>query len=182
MSKPVVAVLIVLALTSVTGVSHAVEGELTLGLGPGFTDLPARGEEGQGGFGGGLYAEYRFNLFWGMTAGGYHSYQLSEGKSDLPGQSISSGWVGVIYNLDVATYVPFVTLGPTFFVSSPELEDGQGRKVDAGARLGVGVDWRRYRHWSIGAEIDLHAFATDLGNYPVYLTSMLRMNYHLDLF
>ena len=88
----------------------------------------------------------------------------------------------VLYNIDVATYVPFVTLGPTLYISSPALEDQEGRKVDAGARVGIGVDWRRYRTWSIGAEVDIHAFATDLGKYPVYLTSMLRVNYHLDLF
>ena len=181
MSKPVVAVLTVLALTSLPAVSAAIEGELTLGVGPGFTDLPTRGSEGQSGFGGGAFAEYRFDLFWGVTGGAYHSYQLSRPGDELGGQAITSAWLGVIYNLDVATYVPFVTLGPTIFLSSPELEDEKGRKVDAGARLGVGVDWRRYRDWSVGVEIDLHAFATDLGKYPVYLTSMLRVNYHIDL-
>jgi hypothetical protein len=181
-SKPVVAVLIVLALAALPAVSHAVEGELTLGLGPGFTDLPTHGPDGQPGFGGGLYAEYRFNLWWGMTGGAYHGYQLSDRANELPGQSITSAWVGVLYNIDVATYVPFVTLGPTLYISSPALEDQEGRKVDAGARVGIGVDWRRYRTWSIGAEVDIHAFATDLGKYPVYLTSMLRVNYHLDLF
>jgi hypothetical protein len=161
--------------------ADAVEGELTLGLGPAFTDLPARGETGQEGLGAGFYAEYRFDLFWGITAGGSYSYQLSDPAHDLAGQTIGSAWVGVLYNLDVATYVPFVTLGPTLFFSSPQLED-EGAAVDAGARLGIGVDWRRYRLWSIGGEIDIHAFATNLDQYPVYLTSMLRLNLHIDLF
>lgn len=182
MSKPLVAVLTVLALTALPAVSGAIEGELTLGLGPGFTDLPTRGDDGQAGFGGGAHAEYRFNLFWGMAGGAYHSYQLSDHGNELAGQSISTAWLGVLYNLDVATYVPFVTFGPTVYLSSPELQDDEGRKVDAGARLGLGVDWRRYRNWSVGLEIDIHAFATDLGRYPVYLTSLLRMNYHIDLF
>lgn len=182
MSKPLVAVLIVLSFAVIPATADAVEGELTLGLGPGFTDLPVRGPDGQAGLGGGAYAEYRFDLFWGLTAGAYHSYQLSDSKNELGGQGISSIWAGVLLNLDVATYVPFVTLGPTLYLSSPKLEDGMGRDVNAGARFGIGVDWRRYRYWSVGVEMDVHAFATDLGNYPVYLTSFLRVNYHIDLF
>ena len=182
MSKPFIAAVVVLLCVAVPITAAAVEGELTLGLGPGFADLPARGEEGQDGFGAGAYAEYRFDYFWGTTVGAYQSYQLSLSEDDVHGQHITSIWAGVIYNLDVATWVPFATLSATAYISSPQLEDAEGNEVDGGMRLGVGVDWRRYRNWSLGAEVDLHAFLTDLQDYPVYITSFLRLNYHRELF
>ncbi len=174
--------LLLLFLPSLTTPAHAVEGEITLGLGPGTANLPLRGSEGQSGFGGGAYAEYRFNHFLGLTLGGHYGYQLSESEEMLAGQHIASFWAGMIYNIDVATYVPFLTLAATSYIARPQLVDGEGNAVDLGLKAGIGVDYRRWRHWSFGLEANLHAFLTDLETYPVYLTTMLRLNYHFELF
>ncbi|MEO1268703.1 MAG: outer membrane beta-barrel protein [Myxococcota bacterium] len=172
----------VVATTYAPTPAQAVEHELTLGLGPTYTDLPTRGSEGQQGIGAGLYGEYRFNNFWGLTFGGMGSYQLSVAEDDLGGIRILSGWAGVIYNLDVATYVPFATLSLTAYNADPALEDDEGNPVDAGVKFGLGVDYRRYRRWSFGVEANLHAFLTDPSNYPVYFTTLLRINYHYALY
>ena len=175
-----VAVVAAVALLAAPSSAGAVGNELTLGLGPAWADLPTRGPEGQSGVGAGLYAEYRFNNFWGLTAGGFGSYQLSIPEDELGGVRIFSGWVGALYNLDVATYVPFATLAVTAYRADPALEDDEGNPVDAGVKFGLGVDYRRWRHWSFGLEADLHAFLTDPSNYPVYFTTMLRLNYHYE--
>ena len=161
--------------------ASATDGELTLGLGPGYTDLPTLGTAGQEGFGGGLYAEYRLNSFWGLSAGTYFSYHLSEAEDELPGQRINTLWAGAIYNLDVFTYVPFFSVALTGYLADPVLEDPDGKAVNLGAKVGFGADWRRWRDWSFGVEFNLHAFITDLETYPVYITTLLRFNYHLEL-
>lgn len=161
--------------------SHAIEGELTLGLGPAWGDLPTRGEDGQSGFGGLVYGEYQLTRFWGVHAGASYTHHLSIDRDELETQRIGSFWVGGRYNFDVFTYIPFLTFGLTAFRAEPTLADADGNEVDAGARFGFGVDWRRWRHWSFGAETNLHAFLTDLQNYPVYLTLQLRISYHWEL-
>ncbi len=165
-----------------TDLAQAVEGELTLGMGPTWNQLPTQGSDGQTGYGGQAWAEYRFDHFWGVTFGGGYDIQLSIPEDELAGQHIGQAWAGVIYNLDVATYVPFATFSAASYFAQPALTDPEGTAVNFGARIGVGVDWRRYRHWSIGAEADIHAFFTDLAQYPVYLNVALRLNYHTDLF
>lgn len=162
--------------------ASAIDRELTLGLGPGYTDLPANGSRGQPGLGSGVYAEFRLSDWWGVTAGGYSSYQLSVADDELPGVAINSAWLGVLYNIDVATYVPFVTLAATAYFADPELSDADGHAADAGVKFGLGVDYRRHRHWSLGVEGNFHAFLTDVQNYPVYLTTLLRLNYHFEPF
>jgi len=171
-----------LAMLLVVSEVAAIENELTLGLGPGYADLPSQGATGQQGLGTGLYAEYRFSDWWGMTAGGYSSYQLSVAEDELPGVAIHSVWLGMLYNIDVTTYVPFFTLAATAYFADPELEDADGNSVDAGIKFGLGVDYRRHRHWSVGIEGNFHAFVTDVQNYPVYLTTLLRLNYHFEPF
>lgn len=158
------------------------EGDLTAGLGPSWSDLPTRGPEGQWGLGGQLHLEYRLGHFWGLTTGGAYHYQLGIPKEEIAGQHIGQLWAGVLYNLDVATYVPFATLSATAYLASPSLTDPEGQEVHFGARGAVGVDVRRYRHFSYGVEATLHAFATDLSDYPVYLTLTLRLNYHTTVF
>jgi hypothetical protein len=160
----------------------AIENELTLGAGPGYADLPTNGASGQQGLGAGIYAEYRFSDWWGVTAGGYTSYQLSVSEDELPGVALHSAWVGVLYNIDVTTYVPFCSLSGTAYFADPELKDADGNTVNAGLKFGLGVDYRLHRHWSFGLEGNFHAFLTDPQNYPVYLTTLLRLNYHFELF
>jgi hypothetical protein len=183
MSKPFTpAALLCAALLAAPSPGQAGEGELTLGLGPSWASLPTRGMEGQSGLGGQLTADLRFGHFWGLTAGVGDGYLLSIPEEDLPGQHLGHLWVGVLYNLDVATYVPFATLSATAYLASPTLEDAEGQEVHAGARFSLGVDVRRHRHFSYGVEAAMHAFLTDLSQYPVFLTASLRLNYHLEVF
>lgn len=181
-----IALLASIALLHLSTPAMAADGDITLGLGPSWADLPFRGDEGQSGPGGDLWVEYELDRFWGLTAGVGHSYQLSlpaEGDSaGTPGQHITSLWFGALYKLDVATYVPFASLGATAYLANPTLTDKDDQEVHAGARMSLGIDWRRYRSWSLGIEFNLHAFATDLGDYPVYSKALLRMNYHFETF
>lgn len=179
---PALSLLCAAALLAPAVPAHSAEGDLTLGVAPAYTSLPTRGQEGQRGFGASLYSELRFNSFWGLTAGTSWSYQLSSSRDDLPGQHLGALWFGGLYNLDVASYVPFVTLSATAYLSEPTLQDEEGRRVNAGLRAGFGVDYRRSRRWSVGAEADLHSFLTDPGNYPVYLQVLLRLNAHFEAF
>ncbi len=179
---PVAATLALLgALLVHSAEAHAIEGELTLGLGPVFADLPTLGEEGQGGWGGSVYAQYQLTQFWGLQGGATLAYHTSIRRDELPGQRISSVWFGGIYNIDVFTYVPFISFGATAYQAQPQLSDADGNPVDAGFKFGFGVDYRRWRYWSLGFETNLHAFVTDIQTYPVYLTTLMRLNYHWEL-
>ncbi len=182
MSKVLAPLLAASALLLIPLDALAIEGELTLGLGPAYADLPTLGEEGQSGFGGAIFAQVQLDTFWAITAGSTLSYHLSDKKAELPGQRITSLWAGAIYNLDVFTYVPFFSLALTGYLADPDLKDPDGQSADAGAKIGFGVDWRRYRTWSLGAEVNVHAFITDLETYPVFLTTLIRLNYHIELF
>ena len=182
-TRATAAVVAIFAVVVIAGDAAAIESEFTLGVGPGYTDLPTRGASGQQGFGGGLYGEYRFSDYFGVTAGAYTSYQLSVSEDELPGVGIDSVWFGGLYNIDVATYVPFVSLSLTGYFADPEdqLADDEGNAADLGVRAGLGVDYRRHRHWSFGVEGNFHAFLTDLQNYPVYITTLVRLNFHFEL-
>ena len=159
--------------------AHAVEDELTIGLGPGYTDLRLS-LEGQSGFGGGMWAEYRLTDYWGITSGAFASYQISDGEQELPGQTIYHGWLGALYTIDITTFVPFLSLAATWYVGDPALQDAEDMSVDAGLKLGIGMDYRRYRYFSVGVEANLHAFFTDVANYPVFVTTLVRFNYHYE--
>ena len=156
------------------------EGELTLGLGPGHASLPTQSTASQDGVSGSVYAEYQLTSFWGLSAGSTVSYHFSNAEESLPGQRINSLWVGGIYNLDVFTYVPFLSFGLAGYLADPLLVDSDGKDVNLGAKVGFGADWRRWRRWSVGVEINIHAFLTDVETYPVYITSVVRLNHHFD--
>lgn len=161
--------------------AHAVEDELTLSLGPLWADQRATSAEGQGGFGAAAWLEWHLTDTWGLTAGAQGAYHLSDPDLMLPGLQVYSAWLGGLYTLDITTWVPFVSLAATFYSADPALKDSEGEDAIFGLRAGLGVDWRRYRWFSVGAEGNVHAFLAEVSNYPVYVTALLRFNLHFEL-
>lgn len=160
--------------------AQAVEDELTIGLGPGYGSL-RQTAEGQSGFGGALYGEYRLTDFWGVTAGAWMSYHLSDQAQSLPGQRVAYGWLGGLYTIDITSFVPFVSLAGTLYNGDPTLVDAEGSDVTGGIKMALGLDYRRYRYFSVGVEGNLHAFLGDVTNYPVLVTTLVRFNFHYEL-
>ncbi len=168
-------------MTCSPAVVHAIEDELTVGASPVYSNLPTEGE-GQSGLGGAFYLEYQLSDFWGLSAGVADAYHRSDSKHELPGRNVVSAWIGARYNLDIATYVPFASLSVTGYNASVALRDEEDNVASAGIKFGLGMDYRKWRSFSVGVETNLHAYSSDLQNYPVYVTTLIRLNYHISLY
>ena len=47
---------------------------------------------------------------------------------------------------------------------------GDKTALNLGVGIGLGADYMLNRRWALGAEVRYHAFLTDLGRLPLYLT------------
>lgn len=145
--------------------SHAEEGRLRLA--PTFANLNDLGAEGLWGLGGQIGAEWAFSDYWAAVVDGGASYHFESTEREIPAQLVSAVALGLRYNIDVFTYVPWVSVSAVGYHNAPLLEDTENQ-VAGGARVSFGVDYRVDRHWAVGVFADIHAPFTDLQRYPIY--------------
>ena len=158
--------------------SAAEEREIQITFGPAYASLPAI-EEGVAGFGGGLQVTYKFNEFWLASVGGVYSYHLPfEEDSQI---NLFSAYMEVIYNIDVIDVIPFACLGATVHVSDKDLFSDNSSPLAFGIKGGLGFDYRRSKNWSIGIELNYHAFIPDITVYPVFITALIRISIIIGL-
>lgn len=152
--------------------------ELTVWAGAGAANLNTLGESGLWGAGAQLGTRLGLNDFWSIALDAGGSYHPESG--DLPAEWVALTSLNLRYNLDVFSYVPWLGLGPTFYLDTAPTAE-QEIEANVGAKLSLGVDWRTSREssWTIFAEI--HALSTDLNRYPVYSWIGVAWNYHFRL-
>lgn len=145
--------------------AEAAEGRLRLA--PTFADLNDLGAEGLWGLGAQVGFEWAFSDFWAVVVDGTGSYHFADDEREIPAQLVSSAALGLRYNIDIFTYVPWVSVSGVGYLNSPMLEDST-QDVAVGARIGFGVDYRIDRDMAVGVFADIHAPFSDIQNYPIY--------------
>jgi len=91
--------------------------------------------------------------------------------------TVGGGFVGVRYVFDVLRVVPFADIGIGALVARGA---GHGIRFDLGVDVGLGVDYLYSRRVTFGLAVRYHAFATDMGTLPVYLTVGPRVGLRWD--
>lgn len=164
--------------SAVSAPAAADDGRLWLELDG--ANLNTVGEGGIWGPGLQLGGQWNATDFWAVYADLGTSYHFGDEELGFRDDLVTAVSVGVRYNLDVFTYVPFVGLGVAGYLDTPLVDDGPAN-TNLGGKIVVGVDWRFDRSWSAGFKAELHALATDLGRYPVYSTIGLNVAWHFRL-
>lgn len=157
----------VLAVFSMFCTSNAQAEEARFRLAPTLANLNDLGAEGLWGVGGQVGVEWAFSDYWAVIGDAGASYHFEDAERELSAQVVSAAALGLRYNIDVFTYVPWVSVSAVGYHNAPLLE-GAESAVAAGARVSFGVDYRIDRHWAIGVFADLHAPFSDLQRYPIY--------------
>lgn len=135
------------------------------------------------GVGGQAGAVFSIGEFWGFELGaeGAHHFQAKPGDRKLESMRVSDGWVGLRYNLDVFTYVPYIGGSVVLYGAAPRVEPGTPQRSSVGVKLSIGTDWRFDRHWSLGFRADLHAVHLAVGQFPNYSSAGLNLAYRFRL-
>ncbi len=159
--------LIIISILAVATPRAAIAAEGRLRLAPTFADLNDLGAEGLWGLGAQVGFEWAFSDFWAVVVDGTGSYHFEDTERQISAQLVTSAALGLRYNIDIFTYVPWVSVSGVAYLNSPLLENSE-QQVGAGARIGFGVDYRIDRNMAVGVFADIHAPFSDLQNYPIY--------------
>lgn len=145
----------------------AIANEGRFRLAPTFADLNDLGTEGLWGIGAQAGFEFAFSDYWAGVVDITGSYHFEDSDREIPAQLVSAAALGLRYNIDIFTYVPWMSVSAVSYLNAPLIE-GETSSVAAGARLAFGVDYRINRAFSVGAFAEIHAPFSDLQNYPIY--------------
>ncbi|MFN3196997.1 MAG: hypothetical protein ACE366_01095 [Bradymonadia bacterium] len=118
-----------------------------------------------GGYGAADFA-YTPNAMWSFRAG----YALARHDSANRAFTAYQPSVGVRYLLDVFTYVPWIEVSPTYF-----LTEGDAPYSGLSVAVGVGVDWLQSPETTIGVAVRAHALMEGEGEFPGYITIGVRL-------
>lgn len=118
------------------------------------------------------------SLSTGLDAA-FHFAQDTDTEAPLPSLVVSDVFVGLQYNLDVFTYIPYVGLGLVGYINGPPTPQGEAGP-DLGVKLALGMMYRPGRHWSVGGSVDLHSSLTAIGDFALYTLLNLHVSYHWD--
>ena len=135
--------------------------------------------------GAGLQLGFNLTLseFLSLTTGTDLAYHFAHDNEDpeqaQPSLIVSDVFVGVQWNLDVFTYIPYVAVGLVGYLNAPAVADGEPRP-DLGAKLSAGLIYRPSREWSYGASIDLHSSLTTFSEFSLYTLLNVHIGYHWD--
>jgi hypothetical protein len=156
--------------------AHAQAGkdEIQIAIGPVFAGAPSFASPVRG-------PGVQASAFWGLTSswsvGGVANWTALSGTSES-GTEIAGSRVGLFagpaYNIDVITFVPYVSITPGVQYGPPEDGEPAWHAVVRGA---VGVDYRRWRHWAVGAQVEWHAALPQVLDYPSESVVWLRLVY-----
>lgn len=181
----IIPLLIIGVLLASPTVAFASGNELQITIGPGYSTLPEVGE-GLDGVGGGIEIAYAFTAFWSLAAGSFYGAHFEdvvepedpeEDPEIFSDTKVASFWLGPRFSLDIFTVIPYVSLSPEVLLTYGELQDDQS-EVDFGLRWTLGFDYRPTRQWSAGFEVNYHSFLRQPLDYPVYITTMIRVSFH----
>jgi len=161
------AVLVLIALQS-TAPAAAAEDEHALTVGPRYAGVFATDEDAHGV---GLSLGYRYGLsdfFTLLVDGGY---------AILPAEveHLAFVRVGATYTIDALEWVPWLGLAVGGYVA-PDPDT----RLDGGASVGLGVDYRPQREWSVGLDAWYHALFRQLEEVPAVLTVGVNLTWYLD--
>lgn len=151
----------------------AEQRELQLGLQPvyGITYIDKRTPSGGGG---NLQLSYGITDAVGIQLhGGITDHPLSEDKDDMLAAGTLLTWhasLGVVYSLDIVRIVPYFEASIGLLGVTTMVNGMTKTSLNAGAELGLGGDYMLNRRWAVGVAVRYHAFLTDLGRIPLYLT------------
>ncbi len=164
--------------------ARAEQRELQLGLQPvyGITYIDQRSPSGGGG---------NLQLSYGITDavavqlhGGLTAHPVEEDMDKKLPAGLLLTWhasVGVMYALDIVRIVPYFEASLGLLGVTTRTTAGSGTTLNAGAELGLGADYMLNRRWAVGVALRYHAFLTDLGRIPLYLTVGPRVVLRLGL-
>lgn len=81
---------------------------------------------------------------------------------------------GIAYVLDVLQWVPWISAE----LGGYALQGGtiDGVKLEVGAAVGLGLDYRLTRSWSLGVAVHQH-FMLDMSTYPSFTQALVRFEY-----
>jgi hypothetical protein len=165
--------------------AYAGRTESRLWLGAGASFVRAGTQDAQIGPAGQLGFQLTLSELWSLQLALDLAYPLSStvGQGDdattLPATLIAGGSAGVLYNLDVFTYIPFLGLALTGWAAAPPISREE-RGPDLGLKLSLGMLYRPERDWSLGAIIDLHTSLLSLGDFSLASTALVQASYHWD--
>lgn len=153
--------------------ARAEQRELQLGLQPvyGITYIDQRSPSGGGG---NLQLSYGITDAVGIQLhGGLTAHPLAEDMDKMLPAGLLLTWhasVGVMYALDIVRVVPYFEASVGILGVTTRTTAGAGTSLNAGAEIGLGADYMLNRRWAVGVALRYHAFLTDLGRIPLYLT------------
>jgi len=160
---------------TISSSAQATQTKFWVGLhGANLNDLGSGGLWGPGAMVGGLL---QLDDFWSVALDAGSSYHFENTAEELPAEWVNAFALSLRYNLDVFTYIPWLGLGATFYLDSPQVSDAE-LQANVGAKLALGIDWRYSRENSIGFYAEIHALASDLNRYPIYSCVGLSWNWH----
>jgi opacity protein-like surface antigen len=145
--------------------------EVRLGGDSGYALLA--GSQSMSGYGFGVRAAY--GLTWEITLvlEARYSKHIPTTKH---GQMVAV-LSGVEWALDVLRFVPFFSVeSGAYFAQDPAF----GSTTDVGLALGIGVDYRVNRSFSVGLYGRYHLVASNVNKFPAYVDSGLRFAFHFD--
>ena len=153
--------------------AQAEQRELQLGLQPlyGLTYIDERNPHGGGGgafVSFGLTDAVAVQLSGGVTV---HPLEENKDKMQLGGRLVTyAASAGIVYALDIVRIVPFFSASIGLLGTTQPTAMGDKTALNLGVGIGLGADYMLNRRWALGAEVRYHAFLTDLGRLPLYLT------------
>ena len=161
------------ALCAGSSPAAAEQRELQLGLQPvyGITYIDKRSPSGGGG---NLQLSYGITDAVGLQLnGGLTAHPLDEDKDNMLPGGLLLTWnasLGVVYALDIVRIVPYFEASIGVLGVTTRTAAGVTTSLNAGAEIGLGGDYMLNRRWAVGVALRYHAFLTDLGRIPLYLT------------
>jgi hypothetical protein len=159
----------------------ALEGDWSWGGGAMVAAIPTLG--GAWGVGGTVHTRYGLTDTLNLNMGVLYAYHFASPvgpEGEVRALQVTIPHVGLVYALDIIEVVPYVLLDLTVYTADWPFFGDNDRSVGVGALVGLGLDYRRWREWSVGVEVAYHGFLTDIIYYPVYLNINLHASYHYD--
>lgn len=171
------ACLATMAIVALSSPASANEGQFWVGPGVGnLTDFSV----GLWGVGGQAGAQWKFSDFWALTGDYTLTYHFGDDSQEIPSDLVNAVGIGLRYNLDVFTYVPYIGLSAMGYLDAPQVADAS-LEANAGGKFVVGVDYRYSRSWSIGFSGEIHALLSDLSRYPVFTLMTVHIGYNFRM-
>ncbi len=154
--------------------------EVWLWAGPTIANLTTVRAGGQLGPGAQLGVGVELSESFAVVVDAAASHHPAAPESELPADRVLATSLGLRYDFDVFTYVPYGGIAGAFYLDVPAVTDAIPA-TNAGGKAFLGVDWRWHRNWSVGAHAELHLLLTDLNRFPVYNFFGLNLAYHIRL-